>query len=236
MAIILGIETATSLCSVALSVDGVCQSVREMEGSREHSAALTGLIAEVFSEAGLEYQQVDAIAVSMGPGSYTGLRIGLSTAKGLCYALEKPLIAIDTLQALAFHARTKMPYGLTDAQDILLCPMIDARRMEVYTALFGKNLEWVEAVSAQVITAESFDAYANRKIVYFGDGAAKCIPLFENSGSMEYMDGILPSATAVCALAETDFNASRFADVAYSEPFYLKDFIAGKPRVKGLYE
>jgi tRNA threonylcarbamoyladenosine biosynthesis protein TsaB len=235
MALILGIETATSICSVALVKDGKLLAIRESEGLREHSAALTGYFADIFSEAGLSYQELDAIAVSMGPGSYTGLRIGVSSAKGLCYALDKPFIAIDTLKSLAWLALQQCKLKNTDTDNILFCPMLDARRMEVYTAMFDANLQLVEPVNAEVITEDSFSAYEERKIIYFGDGASKCTSVFKSKENFTYLEAINLSALSVCMLAEIDFKNNNFADVAYCEPFYLKDFIAGKPRVKGLY-
>ncbi len=235
MALILGIETATSICSVALVRDGELLAIRESVGTREHSAELTGYIADVFTEAGLSYQQLDAVAVSMGPGSYTGLRIGVSSAKGLCYALDKPLIAIDTLKSLVWQALQQCKKDKINTGNILFCPMIDARRMEVFTAMFDQNLQVVEAVNASVITEDSFASFAGKDIFYFGDGASKCISLLELKNKFTFFDNISLSAKAICMLAETEFVNHNFADLAYCEPFYLKDFIAGKPRVKGLY-
>ena len=235
MPLILGLETATSICSVALVKDGILLAIRETEGAKEHSAALTGFIAEVFAEAGLKYNQLDAVAVSMGPGSYTGLRIGVSSAKGLCYALDKPLIAVDTLKSLAWRALLECKLQNIDTENILFCPMLDARRMEVFTAIFDRNLQFVEPVNALVVTADAFVAYADKQIIYFGDGALKCRDLFEGKPNLTYFDNISLSGEAVCMLAEMEFAKNNFADLAYCEPFYLKDFIAGKPRVKGLY-
>jgi tRNA threonylcarbamoyladenosine biosynthesis protein TsaB len=235
MALILGIETATSICSVALVRDGEMLAIRESEGAKEHSAALTGFISEIFTETGLTFQQIDAIAVSMGPGSYTGLRIGVSSAKGLCYALDKPFIAIDTLKSLTWMALQRVIQQKKDTENILLCPMLDARRMEVYTAMFDQNLQLIEPVNACIITDNSFEAFTNKEIVYFGDGASKCSLLFASKDNYTYLENISLSAKAVCILAEGEYTSSHFADVAYVEPFYLKDFVAGKPRVKGLY-
>jgi tRNA threonylcarbamoyladenosine biosynthesis protein TsaB len=144
MAIILGIETSSSICSVALAKDGKLLAIRESEGVKEHSAALTGFIAEVFAEAGLSYNQIDTIAVSIGPGSYTGLRIGVSSAKGLSYALDKPIIAIDTLKSMAFLAVQKTMNAEQKTENALFIPMLDARRMEIYTAIYGHDLQLVE--------------------------------------------------------------------------------------------
>jgi tRNA threonylcarbamoyladenosine biosynthesis protein TsaB len=235
MSLILGIETATSICSVALVRDGKLLAIRESVGARDHSGALTTYIAEVFTEAGLTYPQLDAIAVSMGPGSYTGLRIGVSSAKGLCYALDKPFIAIDTLKSLAWQALQNCMQQGKDTGNVLLVPMLDARRMEVYTAVFDQNLQVIEAVNALVVTENSFEAYVGKEIIYFGDGASKCKSLLELKYNYTFLNNIDLSAFAICMLAESEFQHNNFADVAYCEPFYLKDFIAGKPRVKGLY-
>jgi tRNA threonylcarbamoyladenosine biosynthesis protein TsaB len=236
MAIILGIETATNICSVALVKDGILLAIRESAGVKEHSATLTGFIADVFAEAGLKYSQIDAIAVSMGPGSYTGLRIGVSTAKGLCYALDKPFIAVDTLKSLAWQARQRCIMTGKATDNMLFVPMLDARRMEVYTAVFNDRLEVIEQVNALVVTSDAFSSQAGKEILYFGDGASKCKALLNDKDSFTILDDILLSGVAVCMLAQNDFDKDNFADVAYCEPFYLKDFIAGKPRVKGLYK
>jgi tRNA threonylcarbamoyladenosine biosynthesis protein TsaB len=235
MALILGIETATSICSVALVKEGKILATLESEGSKEHSAALTGYIAEVFSDAGVTFNQMDAIAVSIGPGSYTGLRIGVSSAKGLCYALDKPFIAVDTLKSMAWLALQKLRQQKKTLDNVLFCPMLDARRMEIYTAMYDQNLTVVETVNAHIVTEDSFKSFENNEIIYFGDGAAKCTSLFESKSNYTYLDAISLSAVSVCMLAETEFEKGNFADLAYCEPFYLKDFIAGKPRVKGLY-
>jgi tRNA threonylcarbamoyladenosine biosynthesis protein TsaB len=235
MALILGIETATSICSVALVKDGKLLAIRESVGTREHSAELTGYIADVFTEAGLTYHQLDAVAVSMGPGSYTGLRIGVSSAKGLCYALDKPIIAIDTLKSLAWQALELCKKQGNNLENILLCPLLDARRMEVYTAMFDQELQVVEPVNASIISEDSFNSFAHKEIIYFGDGAAKCTHLFESKNNFTFFADISLTAKAICVLAENEFEKGNFADLAYCEPFYLKDFIAGKPRVKGLY-
>jgi len=235
MALILGLETATSICSVALTKEGKLLAIRESEGTREHSAELTGYIADVISEAGFSYSQLDAVAVSIGPGSYTGLRIGVSSAKGLCYALDKPLIAVDTLKSLAWIALHRCFLLGKNPEKILLCPMLDARRMEVYTSMFDQNLQIIEHISASIISDESFNSYTDKEIIYFGDGASKCKSLFSSKSNFTFFDTITLSAGAICMLAEKEFEKGNFANLAYCEPFYLKDFIAGKPRVKGLY-
>ncbi|MEI8046666.1 MAG: tRNA (adenosine(37)-N6)-threonylcarbamoyltransferase complex dimerization subunit type 1 TsaB [Bacteroidota bacterium] len=235
MPLILGIETATSICSIALVKNGKLLAIRESEGAKEHSASLTGYIDDVFTEAGYTFEQLDAIAVSIGPGSYTGLRIGVSSAKGLCYALDKPLIVIDTLKSLAWQALQKCRHENKNTDQVLFCPMLDARRMEVFTALFDQDLQVIEPVNALVVTEEAFDSFTGKEIICFGDGASKCKSLFETKSNYTYFENISLSGEALCMLAEIEFENNNFADLAYCEPFYLKDFIAGKPRVKGLY-
>ena len=236
MALILGIETATTICSVALVKDGKLIAHRESEGLKEHSAELTGYISDVFLDTGFIYQQLDAIAVSIGPGSYTGLRIGLSSAKGLCYALDKPLIAVDTLKSLAWQALRKCNLQARNTGNALFVPMLDARRMEVYTAVYDNTLNLVESVNALVVSENVFDKYPGKEIIYFGEGAEKCRQTFGSKNNFTLLDAVTLSAEAICMLALNDYENGTFADVAYSEPFYLKEFVAGKPRVKGLYE
>jgi tRNA threonylcarbamoyladenosine biosynthesis protein TsaB len=236
MALILGIETATSICSVALVNDGKLIAINETTGTQQHSARLTGLIADVFNQTGFSLKQLDAIAVSMGPGSYTGLRIGVSSAKGLCYALDKPFIAVDTLKSLARIAVNECKIGGVETSNALFIPMIDARRMEVYTAVFDEDLRIIESVKPLVVDENSFETFSEKKIFYFGNGASKCTHLFEHLNNLFFIDHISLSAESVAMLAVNDFENGVFSDVAYCEPFYLKEFVAGKPRVKGLYE
>jgi tRNA threonylcarbamoyladenosine biosynthesis protein TsaB len=228
MANILLIETATQVCSIALSIDGVAMHLRESNEKNVHSARITLFISEVMELASLTYQDLDAVAVSMGPGSYTGLRIGVSTAKGICYAVDKPLIAINTLQSMA----AGMPSPGTPS---LLCPMIDARRMEVYTALFTPDLEVYRETKAEIIDEKSFAAeLENYQVWFFGDGAEKCKSVLGNNPNAHFVDDFQISSAFMSALAEDKYRKSDFEDVAYFEPFYLKDFIPGKPKVKGL--
>ena len=226
-------ETATPVCSVALN-DGCCTlALRETEGQNAHSEKITNFIREVMETAGIDYRQLDAVAVSQGPGSYTGLRIGVSTAKGICYAADLPLMAIDTLEAMAQGMKAKL--GSQIAENDLLIPMIDARRMEVYAATFDANLNKINDTAALVIDEHSFkDLQKDHHLWLFGDGAPKLGNLFENQPNISIVEGFKPSAAYMCPLAESALKAQRFVDVAYFEPFYLKDFIAGKPHVKGL--
>jgi len=234
MAMILSVETATEVCSVALSRDTDIIALRETTGSNEHSAQVTVFIEEVAKEAGIKLHEIDAVAVSMGPGSYTGLRIGVSVAKGLCFALGKPMIAVSTLKAMAFQALLTFAGEDLLKPGTLLCPMIDARRMEVFSAIYDQDLNIIADVDAIILDADTFGLYEDRDIAVFGNGAAKCMELFSNHPGILFPGPLLPSASAIAALALDKYNLSDFENTAYFEPFYLKDFIAGKPRVKGL--
>lgn len=230
---ILCLETATPVCSVALNSACCTLAMRETEGQNAHSEKITNFIKAVMEEAGIGYSQLDAVAVSQGPGSYTGLRIGVSTAKGICYAADLPMMAIDTLEAMAYGMKEKLG-GQLDP-DNLLIPMIDARRMEVYAAVFDANLNKVNDTSAMVIDENSFeDLRKDHRLWLFGDGAPKLSELFENQENINIIKGFKPSAAYMRVLAEQALQKQQFVDVAYFEPFYLKDFIAGKPHVKGL--
>ncbi len=245
MGVILYIETSTRVCSVGLSRDNNWLAIRE-DRSRDysHSALLTVFMEEVLKEAGVEPTEVDAVAVSRGPGSYTGLRIGVSAAKGFCFALDIPMIAVDTLKALTANmvdpessATMDSPKNpaLTDGSDVLYCPMIDARRMEVYYALFTPGLKEIKPTVAEVITADTFgELLENHRIVFCGDGAGKCRQVIDSPNALFFPDN-LPSVKGMLQLAGEQFGRKDFVDLAYFEPYYLKDFVAGKPKVKGLY-
>lgn len=227
MALILSIETGTDICSVALSNDGELMALRESNEGRDHAKKVALFVDELLKETGVQPSDLDAIAVGKGPGSYTGLRIGVSFAKGMCYALNIPLIAVGSLDALVQVAREDYDAGILDIEDFdwnsaTLCPMVDARRMEVYTQLF--NIEGVAKsdVSAEIITEETFsDVRANGKLVIFGNGAEKCCEVLSDALYIS----VTPSARGIVALAEQAFNAEKFEDLAYFEPFYLKDFL-----------
>jgi tRNA threonylcarbamoyladenosine biosynthesis protein TsaB len=232
MALILCIETATEVCSVALLQDGKLIALKESQGSNEHSSQLTLFIDEVRKSSGKLFSDLDAIAVSVGPGSYTGLRIGVSAAKGLCYALEKPLISISTLKGLALSALNT--YGETLKPNTVLCPMIDARRMEVYTALFDQKLNEISPVNALIVEKDTWFLYDDMQLAIFGSGAGKCKDLYINHLNIHFPGIVFPSAKSIGHLAEEKFNKKEFENIAYFEPLYLKDFIAGLPKVKGL--
>ncbi len=224
---ILQIETATASCSVALAKNGNVLGFRQVNGRNLHAEVITRFVEEVITGAGFSYNDLDAIAVSCGPGSYTGLRIGISTAKGLCFALDKPLIAIETLAAMAGGGAGMAEYS--NQADLLLCPMIDARRMEVYTAIFNINGVNVKPTAAEIVDENSFaDILQHNKVLFFGDGAEKCFNVLKAHPNALYLPDFLNSATHLTKKAAEKFNNGDFEDVAYFEPYYLKDFIAGK--------
>ena len=225
MALILNIETATQVCSVGLSEGADILSIRESHEKNIHAAKVTVFSEEVLKEAGKKMNDLDAVAVSMGPGSYTGLRIGVSAVKGFCYALDIPMIAVPSLQSMALRASEEQ-----DRNDALFCPMIDARRMEVYTSLYDHTNQEVKATEAMIIDEQSFEEeLKDNTIFFFGDGAAKCREVLEPRG-MKFMDGVYPSASFLAQIAFKKFEAKDFVDVAYFEPYYLKDFVATIPK------
>lgn len=222
---ILSIETSTTVCSVALTTDGNTLASQKLFLEKSHSTLLTVVIEQIMKQVGMEMAELDAIAVSKGPGSYTGLRIGVSTAKGLCYALDKPLIAVNTLLAMANEVNRQ------NHSQALLCPMIDARRMEVYTALYDDGLNELKKTSAKILEENSFDETLNQKqVLFFGNGADKFMALKTGVANAVFIDNITPSAWSVGLLANQAFLKGDFEDVAYFEPFYLKDFVATKPK------
>lgn len=218
--LILLLETATSTCSVALAENGIIIAVKEVNERNIHASHITLFIDEVMLKAEKEYSDLLAIAISKGPGSYTGLRIGVSTAKGLCYALDIPLLGINTIEAMAF--------GLMDSFDIpdsgLLIPMVDARRMEVYTGIYRKDLSVVESVSAKIVDIDSFNEFKEQELFLFGDGADKFKVLFADQPNINFID-FSTSASHLNSLASKKFRDSEFENLAYFEPFYLKDFL-----------
>ena len=220
---ILHIETSAELCSVALSCGISCLAVKEIAEGRNHAAVLTLFIDSLFKTNHISVHELDAVAISSGPGSYTGLRIGLSTAKGLCYGGNIPLIAVSTLQAMSM--------GFARQYDVpaqaLLCPMIDARRMEVYTALYDKDGRQMEKVSAEIITTQSFASWLDRYPIYFfGNGADKCRTTITHPNAV-FTESFAHSASYMIQPALQAFHKKQFENTAYFEPFYLKDFIAG---------
>jgi tRNA threonylcarbamoyladenosine biosynthesis protein TsaB len=235
MALILCIETATEVCSVALFRDDTLLGIKESGERNAHSAMLTTYITGLFSTSEYSFSDLDAIAVSMGPGSYTGLRIGVAAAKGLCYALNKPLIAVQTLQSMAAGINYELKNkNLNNAA--LVCPMIDARRMEVYCAVYdGENKE-VREVRAEIVDEFSFQEFlAGDTVVFGGGGAGKCRLSLGNHPNAFFLEEFQASAQFMIGFATEKFKQQKVENLAYFEPFYLKDFVAGKPRVKGLH-
>jgi tRNA threonylcarbamoyladenosine biosynthesis protein TsaB len=229
MAYILHLETATKVCSVAIARDGILISYKETSVANSHSSLITNFIDDVVKAAGITLHDLNAICISMGPGSYTGLRIGVSTAKGFCYALNIPLIAINTLQSMANYYAANNPDHLNN--ETLLCPMIDARRMEVFTAFFDQEGKFVTETSAEIINDESFNKeLSDHKIIFFGDGAGKCAQSLSHNPSAVFHDEFTISSRGMISIAWEKYKAKHFENVAYFEPYYLKDFIATTPR------
>lgn len=216
MTYILSIETATKNCSVSLSLNGNTICTREIsEVGYSHAEKLHVFIEEVLNEAKVGFAKLSAVAVSQGPGSYTGLRIGVSAAKGLCYALGIPLIAIDTLEVLA--RKLSIDKGV-------IIPMIDARRMECYTAIFDANYGLKREIKSEIITQDSFSD-VDGVIHFVGDGAAKCKEILTDDKFVYHDDSVFPSSVQMGVLAFNKYEKSDTVDVAYFEPFYLKDFM-----------
>ena len=218
MAYILNLETSTKNCSVALAQNGktvLCKEIAEQGFS--HAEKLHVFIEEIVNEANLNFSEIKAVAVSKGPGSYTGLRIGVSAAKGLCYALQIPLISIDTMQVLAKKA----------VVDGLIVPMIDARRMEVYSAIFDKNHNKIKDVEAEILTENSYQDF-DQTIYFVGDCQEKCQTVLIKDNFKFLPEIVFPSANEMSQLSFEKFQNNDFEDVAYFEPFYLKDFMLTK--------
>jgi len=216
------IETSTSLCSVALAVDGRIVSSIESTEARAHAAMTAPYVNDVLKEAGLSVADCDAVCVSSGPGSYTGLRVGSSTAKGLCFAAGIPLLAVGTLEILAFQAISS---NVLPKDCKYIIPMIDARRMEVYTAVFSPSGQRLNEVSSSVIDSGSFEKeLAEGPVLFIGDGAMKCSDVIKSPNAS--FIATCPKAEAMLLPAEREYNEKRFKDTAYFEPFYLKDFVA----------
>lgn len=226
MGLILNIDTATGQASVCLARDGVPLSTMVNREQKDHAGWIQPAIAEMMRATGHSMQQLEAVAVTAGPGSYTGLRVGMATAKGLCYALQVPLITESTLKLIAYATREAMP--LSSAQSpmlpTLLCPMIDARRMEVFTAVYSMDLEEVIPGGACILDNDSFNkALANNRLIFCGNAVFKWKPLCTHSHAMFY-EGEAPTAAELAVLTEQRFQQQQWADLAYAEPAYLKEF------------
>lgn len=225
MSFILNIETTTNVCSVSLSENGKLIGIKESDEKNNHSATLTIFITEVLKKNKISAKELAAVAISEGPGSYTGLRIGTSVAKGICYANNIPLISVDTLQALAFGTKT----DIID-NNLLLCPMIDARRMEVYFSFFDNKINKITQTDSIELKEETFkDKLKNQKIIFSGNGANKFKEII-NSDNAIFIDNILTSAKNMVELSYNKYINKKFVDVAYFTPFYLKNFIAIKSK------
>jgi len=227
---ILAIESSATVCSVALSEGKTVRSFREIGGGYHHAALLTTFVQEVLDESAIEPESLDAVVVSKGPGSYTGLRIGVSVAKGICYSRNIPLIGISSLEAMALAVAKD--YASND----ILIATLDAGRMEIYTMTWNGAMQLLEPLNASVIAANSFDQYlaGSSKIVLIGTGAGKLRVVFDQHPKFVFRDEIHPKAEWLIPLALKAMEEQRFEDVAYFVPLYLKEFVAGKPSVKGL--
>ena len=227
---ILCIETATNICSVALCDQGKVLALRESSVDKSHAKLLTLFINDILENEGIDAKSLQAVAVSKGPGSYTGLRIGVSTAKGITYGAGVPLIAIGTLESM-FHGLTGMKrvQNIID-KETLLCPMIDARRMEVYSALFDSSGKMINKISAEIIEKDSYHQQLEEgRIIFFGNGAGKCSELITHKNALFVTDFEL-SAGFLANPSDSALKKETFEDIAYFEPLYLKDFIATIPR------
>ena len=220
------IDTSTALCSTALAEDGVIVATRSCE--REHSAHTAPFVKEMLDERGLSVRDCSAVGVSMGPGSFTGLRVGVSTAKGLCFGADLPLIAVGSLDTLVWQARDR---GLLPEGCVAVIPMIDARRMEVYTAIYSPESKQLTPIQPQIVETGSYDAWLEKgPILFIGDGAEKCRGTLAHPNA--YFVGCYPEAASMLHPVQQAWTERRFEDVAYFEPFYLKDFVATVSRKK----
>lgn len=224
MALILNIETATKNCSVSLAKDGKIVAIKELnDGNYSHAEKLHPFIQEILTKAKISATNINAIAVSKGPGSYTGLRIGVSAAKGLCFAIGKPLISVETLHSLATSLTIKKGF---------IVPMLDARRMEVYASVYNKQHTQVRAIKAEVINESSFAEYLTTNTVYFlGDGAEKCKNIINHKNAV-FVDDKFPSAKKMAILSYEKYLKNDIEDTAYFEPFYLKEFLVTPEKKK----
>jgi tRNA threonylcarbamoyladenosine biosynthesis protein TsaB len=228
---ILCLDTATDICSVALFENDKLISSRESGDDRSHAIKLAVYIDEVLREAKTSANELSAVAVSMGPGSYTGLRIGVSTAKGICYGAGIPLLSVSTLQAMCYGVSAEF---LTSNKlaDFYFCPLLDARRMEVYTSVFDGKFQPAKDISAEIIDENSFNEFLSVKpTIFFGSGAEKIKPVIQHPNAL-FFDNYIHSAKNMLIPATEKLRQQQFEDVAYFEPFYLKDFIATVPRNK----
>lgn len=228
MSLILSIETSTEVCSVALQENDNCLASKHLYTAQSHSLMLTTLIEDILKVSQKTYEDLSAIAIAKGPGSYTGLRIGTATAKGLCYALDIPLLAINSLEAMTAKCISQMG---SLAEQGFFCPMIDARRMEVYCLISNHLLEIKQKTQAKIIESDSFsELLSEKKVLFFGNGAKKCKEIFKAQKNALFIDSFKPNAESVAFLAEKKYQKQAFEDLAYFEPYYLKDFVTKAPK------
>ena len=231
MALLLSIETSSPICSVALHQNGQLIAFNESATPQSTASRLAVMIDEVLKSGDCQPKQLQAVVISAGPGSYTGLRIGVATAKGICYALSIPLISVNTLELMAYQVKMKssditLEWGLGGE---VLCPMLDARRMEVYCLLMDSNLKLVEPTRAKIIDEKSFEEWLDKSPIYFfGSGADKCKEVITHVNA-HFIWGVSPSASQLGELGEDKWKNLTFDDIATFEPLYLKDFMIKKP-------
>ena len=225
---ILNIETSTKVCSVAIHENGKLLALKEGFDANSHSAVLLPFIEDVLEEAGISKSQLTAIGISKGPGSYTGLRIGVASAKGLAYALDIPIISVDSLQLITRHMVSKLDNSA--GEPTLFCPMIDARRMEVYCCIHDTSVNTIDPIKAEIIDNSSFLNFLESNTVYFGgDGSQKCKDAI-SSDNAKFIDDVYPSAEFMGKIINTKFLKNDMEDLAYFEPYYLKEFVTNTPK------
>lgn len=232
MALIMNIETSAEHCSVTLADKGIIiDSLTEKE-ERSHASSLAVLIDKIIQKNNLSINSLSAVAISQGPGSYTGLRIGTSTAKGICYGLDIPLIAVDTLQAMSWGVKQTLKVDKSEGE-ILFCPMLDARRMEIYTATYNYQLSQKKSTTSIVLDNETVEDFKDKRNVFFGSGIEKFKSLI-NTEDYIFIDNLVPHSDFLSELSFKLFQKNDFVDTAYFEPFYLKEFVATTPKKKVL--
>jgi tRNA threonylcarbamoyladenosine biosynthesis protein TsaB len=229
MSLLLHIDTAVENGSVCISKNGGLISIAENKNQKDHAAWIQPAIQLLMKDSGHHLKELDAIAVSNGPGSYTGLRVGLATAKGICFAINKPLITLSTLEVMTCAAIENIPNYRLPTTNFLYCPLIDARRMEVFTAIYDKALNPILTPHARIVDENSFaEQLAGNNIIFFGNGVVKCKPIIQSSNAL--FETVEHNASAMVGLAEKKMATAAFANLAYAEPFYIKDFHTVQPK------
>ena len=231
MALLLSLETSTQCCSVALHEDGVLVASKVIETPRSAASLLAVMIDEAFKTSNRKPQELNGVVVAAGPGSYTGLRIGVATAKGLCYALNIPIVSVSTLELMAFQFINTSFENKISRSDSVLCPMLDARRMEVYCALLDRRLNYLEPVQAKVIDEVSFrNTLESNPVFFFGEGADKCRDIINHSNA-HFFSGLIPLASSLGEMGFKKWMQGKYEEIVSFEPFYLKDFLIKKPKL-----